>query len=106
MINKKNPTGRDGEGNQNKSKDTYFQVQSQRTFLSFLEYPKTMLMVSIETGILRANLCRYVAKMRKHNHIEVVRKGICPISKHRAGFYTTNPEMFPPIVEPSNTVKR
>ncbi len=83
MINKKNPTGRDGEGNQNKSKDTYFQVQSQRTFLSFLEYPK-----------------------RKHNHIEVVRKGICPISKHRAGFYTTNPEMFPAIVEPSNTVKR
>ena len=24
--------------------------------------------------------------------------------RHRAGFYTTNPELFP-IVEPSNTVK-
>lgn len=36
MINKKNPTGRDGEGNQNKSKDTYFQVQSQRMNLQIL----------------------------------------------------------------------
>ena len=32
------------------------------------------------------------------------RKGICPISKHRAGFYTTNPDLFPAIVELSNTV--
>ena len=103
MINKKTPPGGMGKAIRT-SKDTYFQVHKGR--LSFLEYPKTMLMVSIETGILRANLCRYVAKMRKHNHIEVVRKGICPISKHRAGFYTTNPEMFPAIVGPSNTVKR
>jgi len=33
-----------------------------------------------------------------------VQKGICPISTHLAGFYTTNPELFP-IVEPSNTVE-
>jgi hypothetical protein len=30
---------------------------------------------------------------------------ICPISKPRAGFYTANPELFPVIVEPSNTIK-
>jgi hypothetical protein len=35
----------------------------------------------------------------------VAKKGICPISKHRAGFYTTNPQLFPSIVQPSNTVK-
>lgn len=40
----------------------------------------------------------------KSTHFQAQRKGICPISKHRAGFYTTNPELFP-IVEPSNTVK-
>lgn len=85
-------------------KDTHFQTQMQRVFTALLRHPKTMLMVSIETGILRANLCRYVAELEKENRICIVRKGICPISKHRAGFYTTNPDLFP-IVEPSNTVK-
>ena len=61
-------------------KDTHFQTQMQRVFTALYRQPKTMLMVSIETGI-------------------------CPISKHRAGFYTTNPDLFPAIVEPSNTVK-
>jgi hypothetical protein len=87
-------------------KSTYFQAQAKRVFAAFYRHPKTMLMVSVETGIERANLCRYVAEWEKQNRICIVRKGICPISKHRAGFYTTNPELFPPIVEPSNTVKR
>ena len=86
-------------------KDKHFQAQMQRVFVAFYKQPKTMLMVSIETDILRANICRYVAKWEKQNCIRIVRKGICPISKHRAGFYTTNPELFPAIVEPSNTVK-
>lgn len=86
-------------------KDKHFQAQMQRVFAAFYKQPKTMLMVSIETDILRANICRYVAKWEKQNCIRIVRKGICPISKHRAGFYTTNPELFPVIVEPSNTVK-
>ena len=85
-------------------KDNHFQAQMQRVFASLYRRPKTMLMVSIETGILRANICRYVAEWEKKSRIRIVRKGICPISKHRAGFYTTNPELFP-IVEPSNTVK-
>lgn len=86
-------------------KDKHFQAQMQRVFVAFYKQPKTMLMVSIETDILRANICRYVAKWEKQNCIRIVRKSICPISKHRAGFYTTNPELFPAIVEPSNTVK-
>lgn len=84
----------------NKSKDNHSQTQMQKVFTAFHKQPKTMLMVSIETGILRANICRYVAKWRKQNRICIVRKGICPISKHRAGFYTTNPDLFS-IVEPS-----
>ena len=86
-------------------KSTHFQTQMKQVFVTFYRQPKTMLMVSIETGILRANICRYVAKWKKQNCIKIVRQGICPISKHRAGFYTTNPELFPAIVEPSNTVK-
>jgi hypothetical protein len=81
-------------------KDKHFQAQTQRVFTAFLRHPKTMLAVSIETDILRANICRYVAEWGKENRICIVRKGICPISKHRAGLYTTNPDLFP-IVEPS-----
>ena len=87
------------------NKDKHFQGQTKRVFTAFLRHPKTMLAVSIETGILRANICRYVAEWGKENRICIVRKGICPISKHRAGFYTTNPDLFPAIVEPSNTIK-
>jgi hypothetical protein len=86
-------------------KDKYFQGQTKRIFKALHSQPKTMLMVSIETGILRANICRYVAEWQKQNCIKIIRKGICPISKHRAGFYTTNPALFPTIVVPSNTVK-
>lgn len=86
-------------------KNKHYEAQMKRVFAALYRRPKTMLMVSIETGILRANICRYVAKWHKLNCIRIVRKGICPISKHRAGFYTTNPQLFQAIVEPSNTVK-
>ena len=51
-------------------------------------HPLTMLQVSELTGIYRANVCRYNAEMRKNGTLILVRKGICPVSKHRAGFYT------------------
>ena len=88
-----------------RGKSTNFQAQMERVFNALYLQPKTMLMVSTETGILRANICRYIAEWKKENRISIVRKGICPVSKHRAGFYTTNPELFPVIGEPSNTVK-
>jgi hypothetical protein len=46
-----------------------------------------MLQISVETGILRANICRYVSQFEDENKIFLVYKGICPISKHKAGFY-------------------
>lgn len=90
-----------GSGN---GKGTKIIGQERKTFQAFYSQPKTMLMVSVETGIERANICRYVAELEKQDRIYIVRKGICPITKHRAGFYTTNPELFPAIVEHSNTV--
>lgn len=98
MESKNNPLN---SQHKRQGKGKYFEVQMKRVFAAIYRQPKTMLMVSIETGILRANICRYVAEWEKENRICIVRKGICPISKHRAGFYTTNPDLFPAIVEPS-----
>ena len=39
-------------------KSKHFQAQMQRIFAAFYKQPKTMLMVSIESSILRANICR------------------------------------------------
>ena len=72
----------------NSYKDTKFLNQYNTVLRSFSISPKTMLQVSVETGILRANICRYVANMERVSKIYLFSKGICPISKHRAGFYT------------------
>ena len=72
------------------SEDNHFEAQLKRVFAAFLCKPSTMLMVSIETGILRANICRYVAELKKRNRIKIVKQDVCPISKHRAGYYKTS----------------
>ncbi|GGE25572.1 hypothetical protein [Psychroflexus planctonicus] len=70
-------------------------TQRKRVFKAFFEAPKTMLMVSNETGILRANICRYVRTFRQSDKVAEVKKGLCKISNHRAGYLTTNPDQFP-----------
>jgi hypothetical protein len=75
-------------------KDNHFVSQYQIVYQSFKERPKTMLQVSIETGILRANICRYIADMEEKEHIQVIRKGYCPYTHCRAGFYSTDEALF------------
>ena len=75
-------------------KDKHFEAQMKRVFAAFKRKPSTMLMVSIETGILRANICRYVAKWPKSNSIHLLKQGLCNVSKHRAGYYSTNTNLF------------
>lgn len=77
-------------------KDKQFQSQMKRVFAALYRQPKTMLMVAIETGIMRSNITRYVAKCKKQDCIKIVKFGICPISK-RGGvqYLTTNPDLFP-----------
>lgn len=82
-----------GSGN---GKDKKISGQERKTFQAFYSQPKTMLMVSVETGIERANICRYVATLRKQGRIFLVRNGICSISKHNAGYLTTNVEFLKP----------
>lgn len=74
--------------------DTNFKAQMKRVFAALYRQPKTMLMVSIETGILRANICRYVAKWQKQGSIHLLKQGLCKVSKHRAGYYTTDTNLF------------
>ena len=86
-------------------KDTPFQEQMQKVFLAFREQPKTINMVSLETGILRVNFLYYVNELKRQNLIRIVKEDICPISKHRAYFYTTNPDLFPSNIKPLNNVR-
>ena len=93
-MRKHNTTSRKLPRNkQNKGKQ--IEAQMQRVFAAFNRKPSTMLMVSIETGIERANICRYVAKWQKWETIALTKKGFCEISKYWAGYYTTDPKKFP-----------
>jgi len=74
--------------------DRHFEVQMTRVFAAFKRKPSTMLMVSIETGILRANICRYVAEWQRRGSIQLFKQGHCEVSKHRAGYYTTDTNLF------------
>ena len=102
MATKKSaPQGGHTQGHR-QDKGIKYLTQEQRTFLSFKEYPKTMLQVSREIGIERANICRFVKMFRKRDHVAVVRQGLCPITKFKAGFLTTNPDLFPAVpVQPT-----
>jgi len=75
-------------------KDKHFEVQMIRVFAALYRQPKTMLMVEVETGIMRSNICRYVAKWQKINSIHLLKQGLCKVSKHRAGYYTTDTNLF------------
>ena len=75
-------------------KDKNFIPQYQTVFNSFKERPKTMLQVSIDTGILRANICRYIADMEERGIIQCLYKKLCPYTQYKAGFYSTNKDLF------------
>lgn len=72
------------------------QSQLERVFECFAERPRTMLDVALSTGILRANICRYVSKLRRVGRIQIHHYGIDAVTKYRAGFLTTNPALFSP----------
>jgi hypothetical protein len=73
-----------------------FKNQFLETFNGFFDGVFTMKMVAESKGIDRANICRYVANLRKSNLIFYVKKDRCRITNCLAGYYTTN-EQFKPI---------
>jgi hypothetical protein len=78
-----------------KHKDKKFEAQMKVVYKEFERKPATMLQVSLKHGILRANICRYVAIWKKQGKIAIAKKTYCPITRHLAGHYTTNPKFFP-----------
>jgi len=66
---------------------TFSEKQHDILKLAFSERPKSMLMVSIESGIFRANICRWISKMQRAGKIQLVKVGLCQVSKYKAGFY-------------------
>jgi hypothetical protein len=78
------------------AEDTQLVAQMKRVFEAFYSQPKTMLMVSVETGVMRSNICWYAREWKEQNSIKIIRLGICPISKREGVQYlTTNPRLFP-----------
>lgn len=75
--------------------DTYFCGQMKRVYTAFSEKPKTMKQAEQETGVMRANICRYVGKWKKADKIGVSYLGVCPITKHnKVQFLTADPDLF------------
>lgn len=75
-------------------KNREFRAQYQIVYQSFKECPKTMLDVSLETGILRANICRYVADMENKGVIQLLYKSEDEHTRFTAGYYTTDKTLF------------
>lgn len=75
-------------------KDKDFCTQYQIVYQSFAEKPKTMLDVFLETGILRANICRYVADMECKGLIQMLYKMDDAHTRCKAGYYTTDKALF------------
>lgn len=72
-----------------------YKTQFKKVFEAFKEKPKTRLQVAVETNILRGNVCYFVRDLRQRKQITVVKKGKCPISKHRAEFLSTDEKLLP-----------
>lgn len=72
-----------------------YKSQLRAVFQELRNEPQTMLQVSVKTGILRANICRYIRTLRKRKKVAVTKISKCPITKHKAQFFTTNKALFP-----------
>jgi hypothetical protein len=85
----------DNPQNYKLNKDKKRLAQKKAVFSAFYKAPSTMKMVDVKTGVMRENICWYCRDFRNDKVLKAVKKGICPITKNRATFWTTNPDYFP-----------
>jgi hypothetical protein len=93
MENIKKPeANNNGRSDTNTNKDSIKSVSNQYYTVkkAFAKSPATMLMIAHQTGIERANICRYIATMKRRNEINLIGFGLCHISGFKAGFYSTS----------------
>jgi len=74
--------------------------QIRQTIEALKEQPMTSMMLSVKTGILRANLTRYLAKLERQGRVTVVYEKKCRITGHAAKYYSSNPAHFKPVSQP------
>ena len=78
---------------EDRDKDKQTELKKVKEYL--FKNTATMKAVTVNTGIIRENICRRIADLRKAGQICKVKIGKCPITGHRnVGFYTTNPTLF------------
>lgn len=80
---------------QEHNKDKHFQAQLIRVYNALKNKPMTMLEADKDTGVMRSNICRHLAKLRKQNKIAITRKRRCSITGYLVSEYTGNPDLFP-----------
>ena len=73
------------------------QIQNQKkTIFEYLKlHTATASMTAEATGIPQKSICRYKRDLEKRGLLFEVRKGFCELTKFRAWYLTTNPELFP-----------
>ena len=86
VITKEQPT---------KAQLSRWRNQEKIVFAAFFNEPSTMFMVEKKTGIMRPNICRFVATWKKKNCIHIVRTAKDPHTKCNAQFLSTNPAYAP-----------
>lgn len=100
MENKKAPHQRSIEQALRGMHGKYNKITNQKEiFAQFLkEHTATATMSSVATGIPQKNICRYKRELEDEGRLVVLFKRLCPITKFRAAYLSTNPD----LINPSN----
>ena len=78
---------------QNKDKVSTSQL---KTIFNYLQsHTATASMVADATGVPQKSICRYKRDLQKKGLLYEVKKGFCELTKFRAWYLTTNPDLFP-----------
>ncbi len=72
------------------AQDTKFRTQKETVYKSISITPKTTLMIFLDTGILRANVCRYIDELQEEGRVKLLKKTFCKASGYRAGYYISS----------------
>ena len=71
--------------------------QFECVYLAFKTYPMTMKECDVLTGIMRENICRYVAQLEKAGKIKVRNIRKCTVTgDNNVKEWTADPNLFPP----------
>ncbi|WP_026449920.1 hypothetical protein [Aequorivita capsosiphonis] len=71
------------------AKDTKCSTQKEVALKAISNNPKTMLMVFVDTGIKRTNICKVFSILTREGKIRFIGKAPCKVSTKKAGFYVS-----------------